>query len=232
MIKKRPIKLFKTKENKPFFNTDDEEPCVREPTGAVITDGPLCGMPVFFIEKTQQCVVFNPLTKTFEEVDTNMNTIGTPVAPDKGKTCCTETMSVPFCADGADLTLTQEEILAAIPAGETFDLNAVAVDLAVNGINVTGAMIRVAPCPAPVVKLDGSVFETESAEVVMEQASGASLSLYQGACQQLGDGKSDQSTAIVIDETLTVKAGTAVYVDLQISACFDPAGEVIPTDEG
>ncbi len=184
--------------------------CEPKPTGWVITDGPLCGLPVYYIEKTDECVTFNPLTKDYEEIDTMANTIGTPAPADKGINCYWELVQASVCAVDAEVSLAPADILALV-AGEAFNTagEPVAVDITADDQELVWADVSGFPCDSKVKHADGDFIVT-TAEACVQSVNGDMFNLAQGGNAVLGDSQVGDEAPIAIDETVVVPVGSAV----------------------
>lgn len=106
-----------------------DNPCEVMPTGYIITEGPLCGLPIFFQPKLGECVIFNPETKCYEPIDMSTK-IGANLfaftVEERPFTC-----EIPAPVGGGNVTVTNADIIASL-AGATFMPSGLPADDAAN----------------------------------------------------------------------------------------------------
>lgn len=183
-----------------------------QPTGCFVTDGPLCGKPVFFIPLCNQCVAFNPLTKCYEEIEMGLVGQNVPNAND----VLTRQYDCEFI--GPD-PIDAAALMASI-AGGTFD-NGMAVDdpatVYIHAVKPTLAHLGDELADGTVsTTCDANVTDVDTGKVVNLEPGGTA-------------GAFEQSPGTDVQPFLIEPAdGSVVRVCFCVSVKLNKAGEAVP----
>lgn len=188
--------------------------CEPKPTGLFVADGPLCGLPVFYIEKTNSCVAFNKATKLYENID--MSGVGQNPSV-KNSESRRLNIEVHAPAGAGDITHDNASLIAKF-AGATFPSGAAADDVAnvyLHSMQATLAHVGDESVDGTSTTCDAEFVDGQTSEVVNLEPGGP-YPLEASACTDVPAFK------------MVVKDGSTVRFCLDVSQELDKAGVVVP----